>query len=298
MHDLQHLSLSQIRQLLNDDSEQLTNNYITKNLAVVRQVPADIMKMQSAEGPLILPEMRIFIVREGWVEPELNLTPHRLEAGELVFVGPDGIIQVGNMSPDASGFALSMNNELFGLAIGSTIPKAFDGHLRDFYLHLEPDELDFLDRLHQLLYQNIHRNDNSRQTTLHLIRAFLWTVDHLWSRHEQENRASQSRDQRLFSDFMQLVNIHASREHSVDFYASRLFVSPRYFSGLIKKISGRTAKEWIDETLATNIKIELRYTGKQIRQISEEMNFSNVPFFCKFFKRMTGQSPHEYRTSR
>ena len=81
----------------------------------------------------------------------------------------------------------------------------------------------------------------------------------------------------------------------IDFYAQRLFLSPRYMSTLVKQVSGKAAKQWIDDAIITRIKVELRHTNKSAAQIADEMNFPNPSFFCKYFKRMTGLTTQDYR---
>ena len=67
-------------------------------------------------------------------------------------------------------------------------------------------------------------------------------------------------------------------------------------STLVKQVSGKAAKQWIDEAIVTRIKVELRHTDKSAAQIADEMCFANPSFFSKYFKRMTGLSPAEFRT--
>ena len=64
----------------------------------------------------------------------------------------------------------------------------------------------------------------------------------------------------------------------------------------MKKVSGKAAKEWIDEAITTRIKVELKHSDKSIAQIAYDLNFPNPSFFSKYFKRMTGMTPHEYIT--
>lgn len=288
-------TLTQLKHLLAENDDQLVGNYISQHLAIARRIELSAVEQQFRQGPLKMPEMRMLIVKKGWVEPIINLTSHHLEAGELIFLAPNGIVQLDNAAADVRGMGLSMSDDLFSLAIGNHIPKAFDGHLREFHFHLEPHELAFLDHIHYLLYMNMSDKDHSPQVTLHLLSTFLWYVDYLWSRHEEANRLSQNREQRLFADFIQLVNKDAVREHQIDYYASRLCLSARYMSTLIKKVSGHAAKDWIDDALVTHAKIALKHSDKSVAQISEELNFPNPSFFSKFFRRMTSMTPGEYR---
>ena len=295
MTELKTFTLAQLKSLLNGSDEKMVGNYISQNLAIARHVQMPVVMSQFEQGPRQFPEMRILILKQGWVEPIVNLTPHHFEPGELIFLGPNGIVQFQAASADVQGIGLSMTDDLFSLAIGNRIPKAFDGHLRQFHFHLEPGEQSFLDNLHYLLYTSVREESHSPQVILHLLSSFLWYVDHLWSRQEEATRLSQTREQRLFSDFIQLVSKDAAHEHQIDYYASRLCLSPRYMSTLIKKVSGRAAKEWIDNTLLTLAKIELKHTNKSVAQIADELNFPNPSFFSKFFRRMTGKTPGAYR---
>ena len=295
MAQLQEFTLTQLKEIIERDDDLLANNYISRNLAVARNIQAIIIKEQFSGAPTLLPEMRILVIKQGWTHVMLNMIEHRFEQGDLVYLGPNGIIQFLGASDDVQALGISMSNEVLQLAIGSSIPQAFDGHLRDFHLHLQPDEVDYYDRLHDLLSRYFREEGYSSQVTLHLVGALLWFVNNQWSQHEQITRESQTREQRLFTEFVQLVSQYAPQQHTIEFYASRLCLTPRYLSTIIKQVSGKSAKQWIDDALVTRIKIELKHTRKPIALICEELNFPNPSFFTKFFKRMTGTTPFDFR---
>ena len=295
MAQLRQLNLTQLKQLIAGKDGMLANNYITQNLAVARNVRIQLIKKQLIGQPTLMPEMRILIIKQGWATPIINMMERRFEPGDLVFLGSRGILEYQDASDDIQGIGLSVSDELFALAIGNRVPAAFDGHRRDFQMHLEPADQDYLDQLHLLLYRHLSQQDGSSQVTLNLLSAFLWYVDHLWSRHEQTGRQSQTREQRLFTDFIALVSEYAPAHHTIDFYASRLCITPRYMSTIIRQVSGKSAKQWIDDALVTRIKIDLKHTDKPIARIADDMNFPNPSFMTKFFKRMTGMTPRSFR---
>ena len=295
MAQLRQLNLAQLKQLIEGNDKHLTNNYISRNLAVARNVKVDLIKDQVFGQPTLMPEMRILMIRNGWANPIINMMERRFEVGDLVFLGTNGILQYKDASSDVRGIGLSISDELFSLAVGNRIPSAFDGHLRDFQMRLSPAEQEYLDQLHLMLFNHTRQQNGSSQVTLHLVSAFLWYVDHLWSRQEQSYREHQSREQRLFTDFVQLVSEFAPEHHTIDYYASRLCLTPRYMSTIIKQVSGKSAKQWIDDALVTRIKIDLKHTDKPVARICDDMNFPNPSFLTKFFKRMTGMTPKEFR---
>ena len=81
----------------------------------------------------------------------------------------------------------------------------------------------------------------------------------------------------------------------LDFYAGKMCITVRYLSTMIRKASGVTAKEWLDRALVTQAKVMLSYSSRNVAQIADELNFPTSSFFCKFFKRMTGLTPQQYR---
>ncbi|MBR1933778.1 MAG: AraC family transcriptional regulator [Prevotella sp.] len=297
MNELHHFSLAQLRQIIEGSDEQLANSYISRNLVVARQVKASIARRQLGPDTWMMQEMRILIILQGWARPVVNMTERHFVAGDLVFLAPNGILQLRNVSEDLQGMGLTMSDDLFSLAVGAQIPKSFDGHLRDFQVHLQPQDQAFLDHLHHLIYTYTREADHSPQVTLHLLGSLLWHIDHLQGSHEQLTRQSQSRNERVLGDFMQLVSQYAAKEHSLDFYASQLCLSPRYLGTIVKNTSGRAAKQWIDDAILTRIKIELTHTGKTTSQIADQLCFPNPSFFSKYFKRLTGQTPNEFRQS-
>lgn len=85
-------------------------------------------------------------------------------------------------------------------------------------------------------------------------------------------------------------------ERSVTFYAEQLCITPKYFSSLVKKLSGKSAAQWIDNYVILEAKNLLKYSDMSIQEIAYRLNFSTQSFFGKYFKHQTGLSPTQYRT--
>ena len=114
-------------------------------------------------------------------------------------------------------------------------------------------------------------------------------------REISEESGRLTRQEEVFNRFLSLVNKYAIHERSVVFYADWLYLTPRYLSTLIKQTSGRTVMDWVNEAVVQEAKLLLRHSDKLVYQIADELNFPNASFFCKYFRRLTGKTPHEYR---
>lgn len=99
----------------------------------------------------------------------------------------------------------------------------------------------------------------------------------------------------LFEKFRQLLSKEFLRHRSVGFYADNLNVSRKYLSEIVKKNTGKTAGDWIDEVVVLEAKVLLQNKSLTINQISDQLNFSNQSVFERFFKTAAGLSPLDYR---
>lgn len=100
------------------------------------------------------------------------------------------------------------------------------------------------------------------------------------------------------SHFIRLVEENSMTERKLSFYADKLDYHPKYLSSLIKRETGHSGQEIIDQYSAFAAMAKLSYGHRSIKEISDEMNFQSQSDFGKFFKRITGISPVAYRKSR
>jgi AraC family transcriptional activator of pobA len=101
----------------------------------------------------------------------------------------------------------------------------------------------------------------------------------------------------LFLQFENELKAHYKEERNVAFYADKLCITPKYLSSIILEQTGRSALKFINEYTVTEGKALLLSTDMTILQVSEKLKFPSQSVFGKFFKRMTGYSPREYRNS-
>lgn len=98
-----------------------------------------------------------------------------------------------------------------------------------------------------------------------------------------------------YRNFIELIEEHVKEEHDVTFYAKKLHISAKYLNELCKLKSGHKAKEIISSFLISKIKQEIIMSRKSIKSIAYEYGFSDQSSMGKFFTKITGQSPSEYR---
>ena len=82
---------------------------------------------------------------------------------------------------------------------------------------------------------------------------------------------------------------------SVQYFAEQVHLSANYLSDLLKKETGKSAKDHINDFLVDKAKSMLVNTEESVSEIAYNLGFNYPHYFSRLFKIKTGLSPHEYR---
>ncbi len=233
----------------------------------------------------------------GNAELKANLETYTVEPNCVVAMSPQIIKQWTFMSDDfeistvffTSDFISTgnhLNLDIFPF-FESVADHAFQ--LTDTQSKIIVESLDFIRRKYDAPHP--FRNEILKN----LINVLLYETAAIYDRQSLRANQLQTRSQSLASDFKKLVNIHFAAERSVKFYAAKLFITPKHLSETVKEVTGKTAGEWIAETVILEAKILLQNPALNVAQVSDLLHFADQSTFGKFFKNMTNLSPLAYR---
>ena len=99
----------------------------------------------------------------------------------------------------------------------------------------------------------------------------------------------------ILRDFKKLVEEKYWNWHKVKDYASELLISPKHLSQTVKNITGKVAKDHIQDRIILEAKRSLLHTGLTIKEIAYDIGFNDPLHFSSFFKKFTGLSPSAFR---
>ncbi len=104
-----------------------------------------------------------------------------------------------------------------------------------------------------------------------------------------------TRAEEVFTAFLRLVPGNYISHRNLQFYADRLCITTTYLSRIVRQMSGRTVVGFLNQSLAAEAALRLKTTNRTITQLADDFHFSDQAAFTKFFTRMKGVSPKEYR---
>ena len=166
--------------------------------------------------------------------------------------------------------------------------------------HLGQHEVQVFMEYYNMTKRKINDTNNRFQTEIanSLLRAFIYEmVNSIWHNQLESNVLYQTRRKKIFSDFIKLVEQNFKETRKVSWYAEQLCITPKYLSDTVKAISGETPTNWIDHYVCTELRLLLKISSKNIKEIAADMHFPNQSFLGKYFKERTGISPSHYRKS-
>lgn len=99
----------------------------------------------------------------------------------------------------------------------------------------------------------------------------------------------------LLGKFYTLITRHCRENREVKFYADKMCITTDYLYKITNKTMQQTPKEVIDQQLSLEIKSYLTSTNMSVKDIASELNFEDPSYMCRFFRRVTGYSPGEFR---
>ena len=105
----------------------------------------------------------------------------------------------------------------------------------------------------------------------------------------------QGRSSELYNELIDAIMEHHREASDVRFYAELLNVSSRYLAQVTRRISGKSPKAIIDDYLIHEIELQLKSTDNTVQEIAYRFGFSSQAHFTKFFKKLKGVSPTEFR---
>ena len=254
-------------------------------------------ELSSDNEPFRIDMTMAIIYEQGSADLKINMRDYHIEAPAVLLVLNDQIYQSAGHSEDLRSKVIlmsrSFSDSLFANS-GEILPLK-SSIMKNPVMKIENEENVF-GQFFQLL-QNIAaspRQEFKIESARHLTLSMFYGYSHM--KHEvNEVKSTNSRQEEIFTKFTELLERHHKKEREIAFYADKMCMTSKHLSQVIKDYTGKTTLGIIEEYVISEAKSMLLSTTMSIQQISDELNFPSQSVFGKYFKRVAGISPSEYR---
>ena len=229
------------------------------------------------------------------------------QEGTLIFMAPGQVVDIRDDGKEyqPSGLVLLFHPDLLrGTPLASEMPNySFFSYEVNEALHLSEKEesiiKDCFSKIDFELSQGIDKH--SKKLLVSNVELLLNYCARFYDR-QFITRADVEHDN-IIHKFESLIHTYfaegmAEKEGlpTVSLFADNMHLSPNYFGDLIKKQTGKTAQDHIQDKIIDIAKNKIFDPGKSVSQIAYELGFKYPQHFTRLFKKKTGHSPNTYRT--
>ncbi|MCI9457070.1 MAG: AraC family transcriptional regulator [Oscillospiraceae bacterium] len=118
---------------------------------------------------------------------------------------------------------------------------------------------------------------------------------HLW---EESERSAGGRKVQMVMEAISYMEEHYMEEITVDSICAHIGFSKFYFCRTFREITGKTAVEHLNIIRCQKAYQRIAYEKRSIREAAELSGFHNQQYFCKVYKKYSGQLPSRIRKER
>ena len=242
---------------------------------------------------------RIVFFRRGEANFLTGIYKFKAEKNTLIVMPSRIITSSQNWSLDAKGYVILFNLNFF---LQNNFPhkyiesrKILSPSVRP-YLQLTDSEAEEMTIIFEEIIKEKGSDDKLKEELIALKNIeLLIRCERLFEKDQDLESAIPTVD--VIKQFIQLLDNYHLKEHAVTFYADKLAIHPNYLNSLVKRHTGMSTKEVIQNRLLLETKYLLHSTTLSIKEISNKVGFSDPNYFTTFFKRLEKMSPASYRTS-
>jgi len=128
-----------------------------------------------------------------------------------------------------------------------------------------------------------------------LLTALFIMIESERKKQEPEGNGLEKTQNITFKNFLKILEENFHRPEGVEYYAEKLFMSPRNLNLICQSILHQTVTETIEIRKLIEAKNLLTNTDKSISEIGFELGFNEKAYFTNVFKKKAGQTPTAFR---
>lgn len=236
--------------------------------------------------------------KRGSLKIRHDMKDYELRENELMVIFPGAICEYIEHSEDCNLILICLNNPRMIKETSGSISAIPRWYLMRYpIVHMSKADADEFCTLYYLMRQKIGQPGyNFKREILYcyLEAVYINLCNIMKPSVADYQNSLQDRNKQVYDSFMQEIHKSEGRIRDIAYFADKLCLSPKYFSRLIFKYSGRFAKDWIKDFVILQAKAMLDSGQYTIQQVSDSLNFTNQSFFGRYFKESVGCSPKAY----
>lgn len=259
----------------------------------------NLADMRIDNGPHRNTGIIVGLCLQGSFHYTVNTEEHDITPGDAIIIHDGQVIDNYRADDGSDGIGIMMTYGFFHEIVKGVheLSSLFLFSRSHPVFRLLPAEIQNVRNYFRLIKEKVDDKSNyfKKDVARLLILAMIYDLSNAIYRIQQNSDRKHTSAEKIFTEFIKLVEQNFRHERRVGWYGQQLCITPKYLSEIIRQVSRRTPNEWIDNYVIMELRVQLANTTKSIKEIAHDMNFPNQSSMGKFFKDHVGMSPLSYR---
>jgi AraC family transcriptional regulator, transcriptional activator of pobA len=101
----------------------------------------------------------------------------------------------------------------------------------------------------------------------------------------------------IFKQFIVLLEVHFCEKWSASNFAHALHISPRHLNRIVQNMTNQSLSQVIQNRIVLEAQRLLTFTDLTVIQISHKLSFEDSAYFARYFRKVTGLSPTDFKNN-
>ena len=216
-----------------------------------------VQRFLKSEASFIFNGFTLALCTAGNCTLKINGQQYEIRSGSLLLLPPNQLMEQTRRSDD-----FTRRTILFSLELLLEFPSPMDTdiiHTARYnpVLHLPANKIEHLLEYYKFLEREYEDAETPYREAISktILNAMMLEIIGLYETFtDKPSNERKQRQEMLADDFFLLLAHYYKKERSVTFYAEKMNRTPKYLSGEIKRITGRSIPEWLNEAILIEIK--------------------------------------------
>lgn len=258
-----------------------------------------IVRDNNRDTPSILNcvEAGCVLCSSGFVEIMVNGKTFMLDESKMFIYPPYAEIAVGIVSPELECIVLDVDHQFL---LNTLKAVSWSGRLQLISdCPIAPLSEFRIERINLMLSLLKHdKNSENRLDALsdECLKQTL-TYEVLAAFTEQIKIPAETKTSKDFivMAFQAMLKRECTNHRSVAYYAAAMNLTPRYFTTVIREMTGNTASYWITKSVIVEAQHLMLDYSLSLKEITFRLNFSSQTFFSRWYRQYSGETPTQFR---
>jgi AraC family transcriptional activator of pobA len=217
-------------------------------------------------------------------------------SGQNIIIMPENNLHGFQFNDDIKGYTLSVSSAIIDKIMNKDEELLYEiNRVRLLNMNNYTDEfndvMDSIRRMNKEFTLQAEKETLFLETLLLLliIKVFRMTIE-----TEKEYVAS-TRELAYYKDFVKMIKHGVPTNKSIDDFTKELGISKTHLNRVCQTIAGESTKQVISKYLINESMVLMAHTDMTISEIAYQLEFKDVSYFCRFYKKQTGVSPAKFR---